>query len=168
MQMTRMPEQVITGVVPPEVGEAKIREAYPSVAAWPAIAGLGQALTRTMILAPLAWMIMALAYFGKLLPFVARRYTLTNRRLMIRKGWSGKPSQEIALADIDEVRVQTDLNSNFFRAGTIEIISKGQVALILAGVPEADAFRQAIINACAAWVPGKAKAMLPFIAANAK
>jgi len=165
--MIEMREQVITGVVPPELGEAKIREAWPSVAASPAIAGLGQALTRTIILAPLAWMIMAIAYFGKVLPFIARRYTLTNRRLMIRRGWKAKPTQEVPLADIDEVRVQTNVNSNFFRAGTIEIISNGQVRLIMPGVPEPDSFRQAILNACAAWVPGKSKALFPFIAASA-
>ena len=165
--MIDVSEQVITGVVPPELREAKIREAWPSVAASPAIAGLGQALTRTIILAPLAWMIMALAYFGKVLPIIARCYTLTNRRLMIRRGWKAKVSQEIPLADIDEVRVQTNLNSTFFRAGTLEIISSGQVKMILPGVPEPDSFRQAILNACAAWVPGRAKALFPFVAASA-
>jgi hypothetical protein len=166
--MVEMQQQVITGVVPPDFGEAKMRECYPSVAASTAIAGLGQALTRTILLAPVAWLLMAPVYFGKLLPLIGRRYTLTNRRVMIRRGWKGTPSQEIPLADIDEVRVQTDINSNFYRAATLEIVSKGQVALTLPGVPEADAFRQAILNACAAWVPGKAKALLPFIAASAK
>jgi hypothetical protein len=166
--MVNATAQVVTGVVPPELGEAKIREAWPSVAASPALAGLGQALTRTIVLAPVAWMIMALAYFGKLLPFVARRYTLTNKRLMIRKGWSAKPVKEVALADIDEVRVQTNLNSNFFRAGTLEIVSKGQIVMMIPGMPEPDSFRQAILNACAAWVPGKAKALFPFVPANAK
>jgi hypothetical protein len=85
---------------------------------------------------------------------------------MIRKGWSGTPSQEVALADIDEVRVVTDANSDFFRAANLEIVSNGQVVLTLPGVPEAEAFRHAIINACTAWVPGKAKT-LPFIAASA-
>jgi hypothetical protein len=160
-------QQVVTGVVPPELGEAKIREMYPSVAASPAIAGVGQALTRTIVLAPLAWMIMALAYFGKLLPFAARRYTLTNRRLMVRRGWKGTPAQQAALADIDEVRVKTDVNSRFFRSGTLEIVSKGQVVMTLPGTPEPDSFRHAILNACAAWVPGKAKELFPFIAASA-
>ena len=40
-----MPEtvaQVITGVMPPELGEARIREAWPSVASKPALASLGR------------------------------------------------------------------------------------------------------------------------------
>lgn len=159
-------QQAVTGVTPPEVGEAKIREVWPSVASSPAIAGLGQKLTGTIILAPLAWLIMAGVYFGKLLPFAARRYTLTNRRIMIRRGWKATPSHEVPLDKIDDVRVVNDSLSNFFRAGTLEIVSGGSVALTLPGVPEAEAFRIAILNARNAWVPGKAKTQ-PFIAASA-
>jgi hypothetical protein len=164
-----MPEtvvQVITGVVPPQLAEARIRDAYPSVASAPAIAGLGRALTRTIVLAPLGWLVMSAVYFGKLLPVVGKRYSLTNRRVMIRKGWKGLPSAEIALADIDDVRVVTDGNSDFFRAGNLEIVSKGQVALTLAGVPEPEGYRHAILNARNAWVPGRTSGA--FVPASAK
>ncbi len=158
--------QAVTGLVPPESGEARIREAWPSVASSPALAGLGQKLTRTIVLAPLAWLLMSAVYFGKLLPFFACRYTLTNRRLMIRRGWKGTPSHEIPLAKIDDVRVVNDAHSDFFRAGNLEIIEGGKVALTLPGTPEAEGFRIAILNARNAWVPGKVKTM-PFIAASA-
>ena len=158
--------QAVTGVIAPETAEARIRETWPSVARAGGIASLGKALTRTIILAPLGWLIMSVAYFGKLLPIFMTRYTLTNRRLMIRKGWKGTPSHEIPLAQIDEVRMVTDANSDFFRAANLEIVSQGRVALTLAGVPDAESFRHAIVNACTAWVPGKAKD-LPFIAASA-
>jgi hypothetical protein len=164
--MVEVRQQAVTGVVPPETAEARIREAWPSVAAFPALASVGRALTATIVLAPLAWLLMSVAYFGKLLPLLARRYTLTNRRLMIRKGWGGAAGDEIALADIDDVRVVTDANSDFFRAGNIEIVSKDRVAMTLAGIPEPDSFRIAILNARNAWAPGRVKA-LPFIAASA-
>lgn len=159
-------QQAVTGVIPPDVAEAKIREVWPSVASVGAVAGLGQKLTRTIILAPLAWLIMSAVYFGKLLPFAARRYTLTNRRLMIRRGWKGTPSHEFPLTKIDDVRVVHDAHSDFFRAGTLEIVENGKVAMTLPGTPEADGFRIAILSARNAWVPGKAKTM-PFIAASA-
>src|SRR5260370_33640048 len=92
--------QVITGVMPPQLGEARIREAYPSVARSPAVAALGRALTATILLAPLAWLVMSALYFGKLLPLGGRRYTLTKRSLMIRTAWKGGPLQEVALGDI--------------------------------------------------------------------
>src|SRR5207237_3903866 len=132
--------QVIAGVVAPELDEARIREAWPSVARSPGMASLGRVLTRTIVLAPLAWLVMSLGYFGKLLPFAARRYTLTNRRLMIRRGLKGKPGQDVALGAIDEVRVKTDANSDFFRAADLEIVSNGQVVLTLRGVPEPEGF----------------------------
>ncbi len=156
----------ICGLVPPATAEARIREVWPSVARFAGIASLGRLLTRTIVLAPLAWLVMSLVYFGKVLPLVATRYRLTNRRVLIRRGWAGKPSHEVALADIDEVRVVTDGNSDFFRAGNIEVISKGNVVLTLTGIPEPESFRHAIINARNAWVPGKA-ATMPFIAASA-
>src|SRR5262249_21017869 len=151
------------GVVAPQLGEALIREAWPSVAATPA-AALGRTLTRTIVLAPLAWLLMAPFYFFKILPFLAKRYTLTNRRLMIQRGLKPAPTVEVKLEEIDDVKLVTDANSQFFRAGNLEIVCNGRVAMTLAGVPEADSFRQAIINSCNAWAPGKMKR--PFISAS--
>lgn len=163
--MQNMRQQAVTGIVAPQVGEALIREVYPSVAAHPALARLGRTLTRTIIGAPVAWLLMSLLYFGKALPFLGRRYTLTNRRLMIRKGISRRPAWEVPLAEIDDVRVQMDANSDFFRAGNLEIISQGKVIFTLQGVPEPESFRHSIINAYKAWVPGKAAG--PFSPAKA-
>src|SRR5687767_8551038 len=155
--MTAALTQAITGLTPPELGEARIREIWPSVARMPGVASLGRALSRTIILAPLGWLIMSGLYFGKLLPIVGVRYRLTNRRLMIQRGISAKISQEVPLANIDDVRMVTDANSDFFRAADLEIIGNGgQVLMKLAGVPDPDSFRQIILSACNAWVPGKA------------
>ena len=74
--------QAVTGLTPPQTGEAIIREIRPSVSAHPAVSGLAQKLTDTMILAPLAWLMLA-PLFALKYGFAARRYTLTNRRLMI-------------------------------------------------------------------------------------
>jgi hypothetical protein len=163
--MNDVRRQVVTGVVPPQLGEALIREVWPSVAAHPAVAGLGRALTRTIVAAPLAWLLMAPFYFLKVLPFLARRYTLTNRRLMVQRGLKPKPTDQVALAEIDDVRVTRDANSEFYRAGTLEVLSQGKVVLTLPGVPEPESLRHSIINAVKAWVPGKANA--PIVPASA-
>jgi hypothetical protein len=159
-------KQAVTGVVPPQTAEATIRTAWPAVTdASAPLAGLGATLTRTRILAPLAWFLMAPLYFKKVLPFLAKRYTLTNRRVMVQRGLKPKPRQEVALADIDEVRLVESTYSAFYRAADLEVISGGQVKLKLTGVQEPEAFRQSILNAVMAWVPGKAKA-LPMIPAS--
>jgi len=164
---TDLPHQAITGVMPPLLGEATIRVAWPSLSATPAVATLGRKLILSIILAPLGWLLMLPFYFRKILPFLASRYTLTNRRLMIQRGLKPKMTEEISLADIDEVRVVRDANSVFFRSGDLEIVSKGAVKLRVPGVPEPDSFKHAIINACMAWVPGKAQQMLRFVPAKA-
>src|SRR5262249_21707776 len=163
--MPDMRKQAVAGVSPPEVAEAKIRETWPSVAAWPGLAGLGRELTGTIVLAPVAWLLMSALYFGKLLPVRARRYAVTNRRVLIRKGLKGTPGDSVPLADIDDVKVITDANSDFFRAGTLVLVAQGKDVLTLPGVPEPEAFRQAILNAVAAWVPGKKRG--PFVPASA-
>jgi len=158
--------QSVTGITPPELGEARVREVYPSVARNGGIASLGRALTATIIGAPIAWLLMSGLYFAKLLPIFMRRYALTNRRVMIRAGWKGTASAEVALADIDDVKLVLDGNSDFFRAGNLEIISGGKTVLTLPGVPEPEGFRQAILATRNAWAPGKSKS-LPFIPASA-
>jgi hypothetical protein len=158
--------QVVSGVLPPEMGEALIRQAFPSVAAIPAAATLGRQLMLSKVGAPLAWLMLAPLYFKKILPFLATRYRLTNRRVMICRGLKPQPVQEVRLADIDDVRVVHDANSAFYRAGNLEIVSGGRVALTLPGVPEADSFRIAILNACKAWVPGKKLPGFEFVPAT--
>jgi hypothetical protein len=163
-------KQAVTGLVPPQQGEAKIREAWPSVTATcPPAATLGRKLMLSRAGAPFGWGLLLPVYFWKILPFLARRYTLTNRRLMLQRGLKPVPRQEVALADIEDVRVVPDANSAFYRAATLEIIAKGgQVALTLPGVPEPESFRQAILNACRAWGGAKAAVLhQPFIPAGA-
>jgi hypothetical protein len=126
------------------------------------------AVAQSYVLAPLGWFLMLPFYFMKVLPVVGKRYVLTNRRVMIQRGWyrTVAPSEEVALADIDDVRLVRDSNSIFFNSGTLEIVSKGQVKLRLDGVKEPEVFRHAIRNACMAWVPEKAKEWIKWIPAK--
>ena len=157
--------QSISGLVAPETAEALIREAWPSVAAYPAIASFGRFCIQSYVLAPLGWFLMLPVYFLKILPFVATRYTLTNRRVMIRRGLLPVAAHEVALAQIDQVNLMADSNSDFYRSATLEIISGGKVLLALKGVPEPEGFRHAIWNAVKAWVPAKAAGL--FVPASA-
>jgi hypothetical protein len=165
--MTDRRKQAITGLVPPQLDEAVIRVVWPSVSAFPGAASLGRMLMRSVVLAPLGWLLLAPLYFLKVVPGFARRFVLTNRRLMFQKGLHLQPVAAIDLGEIEEVRIQEDSNSAFYRAANLEILSKGQIRLTLRGVPGPEAFRQAILNACKAWVPGKAAALEKFVSAAA-
>jgi hypothetical protein len=160
------PRQAIAGLMPPQLGEVRIREAWPSVAAvGGGLSRVAEKLMKSVFLAPLGWLTLLPLFVRKLMPSVCRRYTLTNRRLMVQRGLKPSPVQEVALADIDDVRLVPDSYSPFYRSGDLEVLSQGKVALKLAGVPEPEGFRHAVVNAVKAWVPGKATG--PFIPASA-
>jgi hypothetical protein len=158
--------QAVTGVVPPELGEAMIREVRPTVLAGGAgVPGLARMLMSSIVLAPLGWMLLAPLFAKKLLPFICPRYTLTNRRLMIQHGLKPAPVQAVELREIDDVRILETTRDAFYLSGTLEIVSGGKVVLTLPGVPEPEGFRRAIRSAVSAWVPGKPAG--PFIPASA-
>jgi hypothetical protein len=156
-------KQAVTGVVPPQVGEALIRETAPTLSggALAPLARLGQTLSDTIVLRPLAWLLLGLPFLCKILPFVARRYQLTNRRLFIGRFGSNKPIQEIALADIQDVRPDPNSFNIYYRAADLEVLSKGQVAMRLTGVRDPETFRLAILNACNAWAPVRPRGVMP-------
>ncbi len=144
----------------------RIRLVWPTVARMPAVANIGKMLTNTIVLAPLGWLIMAGAYFGKLLPFIGIRYQLTDKQVLIQRGWAQKVSESIALADIDDVKLDPATVDQFFRSADLQIHSGGKVAMTLTAVPDAESFRHAIVNARNAFAPGKVK-QLPFISSSA-
>jgi hypothetical protein len=152
--------QPITGATMTQMDEAIIRTVWPSVAAYPGPAALARACYRTIILAPIGWLVLAPFYFKKLLAVMpgmsglATRYRLTNRRLMICTGFKGASVKEVPLNQIKDVRLVTDTNSEFFLAGTLEVLGgNGQTLLSLPGVPEAESVRHAILQAATAWGP---------------
>jgi uncharacterized membrane protein YdbT with pleckstrin-like domain len=144
----------------------RIRLTWPTVARVPMIAGLGKMLTRTIILAPLAWLVMGLFYFSKVFPIVGIRYQLTDKKVMIQRGWKGAISQAISLDDIDDVQVDPATIDQFFRSADLLITSGGKTEMTLTAVPDAEAFRHAILSARNAFAPGKVK-LLPFVSASA-
>ncbi len=161
------PRQAVAGLTPPQLAEAMIREVWPSVHGLASgIAGLSAALMRSVFLAPLGWALNGLLFLRKLAPVICKRYTLTNRRLMVRRGWKPAPVQEIPLADIDDVLLVADSYDAFYRSGDLQVMAGGKEALRLVGVPEPESFRQAIINAVRAW-GGSDKLKGPFIPASA-
>lgn len=163
----QMPRQAVAGLMAPQMAEAMIREVWPSVKSVSAgVAGLSATLMRSVVLAPLGWMLNALLFGRKFAPALCRRYTLTNRRLMIQRGWKPAPVQEVALADIDDVQLLADSYDAFYRSGDLHVLSGGKEVLKLAGVPEPESFRQAIINAVKSW-GGPDKLKGPFVPASA-
>ena len=160
------PHQPVTGVVPPSVGEAMIRDLRPTLmGVQGAAASLAKTLVRSVFLAPLGWLIQGPLFALKFGPVFSKRYTLTNRRLMVRHGLKARPREEIALADIDDVVFDPNKVDSYYLSGDLEILSGGKVVLRLPAVPEPAGFRHAILNTVKAWAPGKPRGA--WIAASA-
>ncbi len=163
-------EPAITGVVPPLLGEGRLREAWPSLSVVSPVFGtLGWKLVRTGLLAPLGWPLLGLAFLRKFAPWICARYTLTNRRLMIQRGWRPAPVQEVRLEEIHDVRLDEKTIDSFLISGTLEILGdKRQLLMTLTGVPEPAGFKEAILNAVRAWGVPANKVVGPFRGAGEK
>lgn len=145
--MTALSEQPITGLTPPGAGEALIMEVQPSIARF--------AVART--LAPLYALRFPLGLlFGLLtLPVplilfgvnVFRRYAVTAQRVLVRGTLSGRLEAEVALSEIEEVRLVQQRGQGYYRAADLELVSAGRVRLRLDGVPNAESFRRRIVEA---------------------
>lgn len=90
---------------------------------------------------------LALAVFAwQLLPPAMRRYRLTNRRIVVRKGLRG-PEHGIDLEDFDEMRIETRPGHEYLRCGDLVVLRQGEEVLRLPAVPRPAVFRQICLEA---------------------
>ncbi len=179
--MTDMRSHAILGVIPPSVAEAMIAWRVPSLAARRGVAqlvdriqGLARSLFMSTIRLPLllsiliiipvtliclgiamaAWLLAAPFYFLRVLPFMGKRYLLTNQRLVIQKypAKGIQPIQEIKLTDIRSVKTVAGSEMPFYLSADLEILGEGDKKLmVLEGVPEFENFKCNIEDAYKAW-----------------
>lgn len=176
--MADMRTQAVMGIIPPTVDEAKIAERWPTVAAYPFASKPASALQELaknlcvatiklpfiiaglllIVVVPLAtliaaagWLMLGPFFAMKILPVFMTRYLLTNRRLVIQRGWSRKTVQEVKLEEIENVQVMTGSEQPFYTSADLEIISAGKPIMTLRGVDEFRHFQVQIENAYLAW-----------------
>jgi hypothetical protein len=161
-------KQAIPGVAPPELGEVTIMIVWPSIAASPAgcfvgrlcgmKAGFGKFFTvgklNALLCIPIAVTLFALS----LSPWDARRYKLTNRRIVVLKRPQGVEVESVPLDGFDSIEVRVREGQEWYPAGDL-IFRKGPVeVLTLPGVPRPETFRQTCLKAHLAYVAVKAAA----------
>jgi hypothetical protein len=151
--------QPIAGVVPSELAEVTCKVVWPTIAATRAGRLVGRLaavrvgwgfFTLGKLLA-LATIPLSLTIFGwQLMPFVCRRYTLTNRRIIIRKGLLGVDGRWISLDDFDSIRIEVLPGQEWFHAGDLVFLHGDHEVLRLAGVSRPEGFRHVCLTARAA------------------
>lgn len=139
--------QAIAGVVPPDVAEAVVMQVWPSISASAPGRLLGNLYQMPFLLrVPIVLVTLPIVLLLYALPrHRLVRYTLTTRRVIVQKGIRPQPRQDLALDELEGVRVAVRPGQAFFRAGDLELIKDGQVALVLPGIQCPETFRRNIL-----------------------
>lgn len=137
--------------------ENVIMTVYPSLAA----TGLGKLFGRLMDSIPLRinGIKLSMLLFGPILAGPALllylmqkangdRYVVTNRSVQKWKMIGQSLLGQVALGDVDRIRIDEQSGQAFYHAGDLALLGRdGSVLLLLEGVPRPDVFRQNIIEA---------------------
>ena len=155
-------KQAIAGVSPPQSGEATIMTVWPSLAA----TGIGRLLGRLYaIRIGVGWLtlgkLIALAsiplalpiFFWMLLPGVARRYRLTNRRVILElsrfslSGSAYRPLSYVDLDRFDSIEVVVRPGQAWYPAGDL-VFRNGPIETFrIEGIARPETFRQTCLKA---------------------
>jgi hypothetical protein len=133
---------------------------WPSIAAFPLgrkvgqlcsiSAGVGKFFTVGKLMALVTIPVTLVLYFWRLAPGVARRYVLTNRRIVIQNGLGGVDAEAIGLEEFDSIAVETLTGQEFLRAGDLVFLASGKEVFRLPGVQHPQGFRHACLRGQAA------------------
>lgn len=154
-------KQAIAGVTAPDEKEVTVMTVWPSVAGM-SLAGvpLGRILGRLYSIdigvgfltvgnfLCLATIPIALVlYFRRIGPFVATRYRLTNRRVLVERGLSAREDKAIQLDHFDEIEIVVKPGDEWFTAGTLVFKQNNIEKFMLDGVSRPVAFRHVCMKA---------------------
>jgi len=82
----------------------------------------------------------------QLLPYVARRYRITDRRIVTEKGLSGVPDGSIGLDEFDEIRIEELPGQAWLHAGEVAYLREGREVFRLSGVSRPDVYRRVCLE----------------------
>jgi hypothetical protein len=150
-------KQAISGVSPPEASEVTIMTVYPTIAAHPVGCTIGQLcanrtgfgtfFTIGKVFALLSIPLAMGLFFFDLLPYIGRRYRLTNRRVIVETALPVKEQRSVSLADFDTVEVVILPGQAWYPAGEL-IFRKGKIeSFRLSGVSRPETFRRTCLEA---------------------
>jgi hypothetical protein len=148
--------QAIAGVSPAETKEVTVTTVWPSNASYPLGRWLGTLyairwpdiyffqLGRLIALASIP--IALVLYFMRIAPVIGRRYTITNRRIVVQRGLSLKEEKFVDLDRFDSVEIVVEPGQEWYDAGDL-VFKLGNVETFrLEGVSRPDAFRSTCVK----------------------
>jgi hypothetical protein len=149
--------QPIAGVTPSEIAEVSCKVVWPTIGAtqagrlvgqlaavrtgWGELFSLGRLLAVATIPLSLA------VFFWQLMPYVCRRYTLSNRRIIIRKGLMPVDERWIGLDEFDRLEVEVLPGQQWLHAGELVFYCAGSEVFRLSGVSRPEVLRHVCLTA---------------------
>ncbi len=131
--------------------ETTVAVAWPTIGAcaagrlvgrWSAIeTGFG-VLTVGNLLALATIPISLTVFCWQLMPYVCRRYLLTDRRVVVLEGLSATEGPAVALDGFDAIDIETLPGQEWLRSGDLVFKLEGREVFRLAGVSRPETFRQ--------------------------
>ncbi len=155
-------KQAIAGVAPAESTEVAVMIVWPSIAVFSSGRILGKLFSIRWpdvyifrlgnLFALLAIPYGLLLYFWRLLPRIGRRYTLTNRRVVVQTAITGIDLAAIELDGFDSIEIDVLPGQAWFNAGDLSFRRHGSEVFRLAGVQWPEPFRQNCLKSHRAYV----------------
>ncbi len=109
--------------------------------------GFGTTITLGVLLSLVTLPVSLAVYAWQLMPFVARRYRLTDRRIVVQRGLTPVEHESIAYDQFDEIEVKTLPGQAWLHAGELVFRRDGQEVFRLWGVSRPEIFRQVCLEA---------------------
>ena len=146
----------IAGVAPVTGVETTVMTVWPSVAAMRLLGfPLGKVLGRLLsikagfyiftvgnLVALLSIPVALALYMKRVGPFVAMRYRVTNKRLIVERGLTAQEEKSIELDRFDSIEVEIDPGDEWYKSGDL-VFRQGDVERFrLEGVSRPESFRQ--------------------------
>ncbi|NLF09191.1 MAG: PH domain-containing protein [Pirellulaceae bacterium] len=148
--------QPIAGVMPPEISEVTCKVVWPTIGATrlgrlvgqlcDVRIGVGEFFTLGKLFALATIPVSLLVFAWQLMPFVCRRYAITNRRVIVHKGLKAIEERWIALDGFDSIEVETLPGQQWMHAGELVFKRSGAEALRLPGVSRPEVLRDTCLT----------------------
>ncbi len=141
----------------PETRETTMMTVWPSLALYPSGRWLGKLydirwpdwyvlrLGHLLALLSIPWALVL--YAIRVAPRTGVRYTVTNRRITIRRGLQAVESAAVALDAFDTIDIVIQPGQAWFQAGDLVFSREGREVFRLAAVSRPEAFRQVCLKA---------------------
>ncbi len=158
--------QAIAGVAPTDGAEVTVMTVWPSVASMRLVGfPIGRMLGRLFgikagiyiftlgnLFCLLSIPIAIILYFKRIGPFVAMRYRVTNKRIVVERGLTGQVEKSIELDRFDKVEIEVESGYEWYDSGDL-VFRQGEVERFrLEGVSRPEAFRQVCWKSSQAFV----------------